>query len=314
MKTPLAALLIIFSTILYAQVPQSFKYQAVARNVNGDLLVNQQISVRISIIDSAVGGANVYSEIHKEGTNDYGLFWINIGEGINQTGQFSNIAWLTGNKWIKIELDIAGGTNYADMGMSPLLSVPYALFAGNGGGNTGPWLYNGDSIYYNNGNVGIGTMSPTQKLEITGGGIRINGTAGIGFNSETPEAHPTPKISEGVRMYYDGGSLLGGSNDGLVIEKTDDNETGPDGGIAFVNQGHTGGRVISLAIRGNGLVGIGNLPTPNSRLEIADGDVYVNNSDYGIILKSPNGNCWRVTIDNNGDFDRTNITCPLYPY
>jgi hypothetical protein len=27
-------------------------------------------------------------------------------------------------------------------------------------------------------------------------------------------------------------------------------------------------------------------------------------------MKSPNGNCWRVTIDNSGAFVSTPITCP----
>ncbi len=34
------------------------------------------------------------------------------------------------------------------------------------------------------------------------------------------------------------------------------------------------------------------------------------NIDKGIIMKSPNGNCWRVTIDDNGDFVKAQINCP----
>jgi hypothetical protein len=41
-----------------------------------------------------------------------------------------------------------------------------------------------------------------------------------------------------------------------------------------------------------------------------DGDVFINNPDRGIILKSPNGKFWRITIDNNGDFKKDPISNP----
>ena len=49
---------------------------------------------------------------------------------------------------------------------------------------------------------------------------------------------------------------------------------------------------------------------PKAKIEVADGDIYVSDPSKGIILKSPNGNCWRVTIDNTGNFIRTAISCP----
>ena len=59
----------------------------------------------------------------------------------------------------------------------------------------------------------------------------------------------------------------------------------------------------------NGNIGIGT-KNPKTKLQVTNGDVYVENADKGIILKSPNGNCWRVTIGNDGNFIRTSITCP----
>ena len=58
-----------------------------------------------------------------------------------------------------------------------------------------------------------------------------------------------------------------------------------------------------------GNVGIGT-GSPSSKLEIANGDVYLPNSSNGIILTSPDGQCWRVTIDNSGNLQTTSITCP----
>ncbi len=124
------AAFVLFSTAICAQVPQAAKYQAVARNAAGQLLTNQQISMRVSIIDSASGGQTVYSEIHKQGTNPFGLFTIEIGRGLVPTGNFQSINWQTGDKWLQMELDPTGGTNYALMGIMELLSVPYAFYAG----------------------------------------------------------------------------------------------------------------------------------------------------------------------------------------
>jgi len=49
---------------------------------------------------------------------------------------------------------------------------------------------------------------------------------------------------------------------------------------------------------------------PKSRLHVFAGDVNINDIGSGIILKSPNGQCWRITIDNAGNLVRTAITCP----
>lgn len=39
------------------------------------------------------------------------------------------------------------------------------------------------------------------------------------------------------------------------------------------------------------------------------GDLMVMNSNRGLILKSPN-KCWRVTIDDFGDFQKNEVVCP----
>jgi len=72
MRICFSACLSFFSSILFAQVPQAIKYQAVARDSAGSIMANAPITVKVSIIDSATGGGVVYSEIHKTGTNQFG--------------------------------------------------------------------------------------------------------------------------------------------------------------------------------------------------------------------------------------------------
>lgn len=67
-----------------------------------------------------------------------------------------------------------------------------------------------------------------------------------------------------------------------------------------------------MVVMANGNVGVGNFVSspPKARLDVKGGDVYISDITKGIILKSPNGQCWRVTIDNTGNLIRTSITCP----
>jgi glucan phosphoethanolaminetransferase (alkaline phosphatase superfamily) len=49
-KISLASVFISLVIIGFAQVPQAFNYQAVVRNGSGDLIANQSVSFRISIL------------------------------------------------------------------------------------------------------------------------------------------------------------------------------------------------------------------------------------------------------------------------
>ena len=137
MKNLFFALLILTTSFLQSQAPQAFNYQGAARDADGLILANKTISLRISIKNGSITGANVYIETHNVTTSELGLFAIAIGTGTIETGEFSNIDWGGGSKFLNVAMDIDGGSNFIDMGTSQLLSTPYALYAetaGNGGG------------------------------------------------------------------------------------------------------------------------------------------------------------------------------------
>ncbi len=48
----------------------------------------------------------------------------------------------------------------------------------------------------------------------------------------------------------------------------------------------------------------------NAEVWVEDGDVYLENACNGIILTSPSGNCFRVTVNDNGELTTVAITCP----
>ena len=165
--------IVLSGTILFAQSPQAFKYQAIIRNDANEIIANQTVGLRISILQGSETGDVIYVETWIVETNDFGLVNLNIGEGTS-SDNFSEISWGTYNYYVKIELDTEGGSNYTEMGISQLLSVPYALYSNESGtsGNISPWLPSGDNIYYNAGNVGIGTDYPNAKFEVQSNGFQ----------------------------------------------------------------------------------------------------------------------------------------------
>lgn len=131
MKRLTFTLIILLSAICaMAQAPERFNYQGVARDGNGEVIPNQNISLRFSIINGS--NANIeYQEDWTVQTNDFGLFNVEIGGGFAVQGWFSGIDWGATTYGLKVEMDPSGGTNFQEMGVSQLLSVPYALYAQN---------------------------------------------------------------------------------------------------------------------------------------------------------------------------------------
>jgi len=120
-----------------AQAPEKMSYQALMRNGSGQLLTNQSIGIRVSVLQGSPAGAVVYSERLTGNTNANGLISLEIGTGTVLSGTFSTISWPTGSYYLKTETDPAGGTNYTIIGTSQLLSVPYAMYAKSAGSSGG---------------------------------------------------------------------------------------------------------------------------------------------------------------------------------
>jgi len=67
--------------------------------------------------------------------------------------------------------------------------------------------------------------------------------------------------------------------------------------------------VSYLTLKAGGNVGIGT-ESPAAKVQIKDGDIYLEDVHGGIIMTSPNGTCWRVTIGDGGEFDKMIVECP----
>ena len=113
--------LTVFYNPVHAQSPESFSYQAAARDAHGNALVNQSVRFRIGIWQTDPStGTRVYQETHDQTTDQFGLAHLSIGAGTIVHGVFGNIDWGDGPYFITVELDPAGGSSFTQMGSSQL--------------------------------------------------------------------------------------------------------------------------------------------------------------------------------------------------
>ncbi|TCC96255.1 exosporium glycoprotein BclB-related protein [Pedobacter hiemivivus] len=219
----------------FAQTPQKINYQAVIRNATGQPVPSQAVGLRLTI-QNGLAGAAIYTETQLPTTNAFGLVNLQIGTGTVVTGTFSLIPWSTGNKYLKIEADIAGGTAYTLLGVVELVSVPYALNASTSiTSNDNRWAAAGANILNNNtGGVGIGPGSGTfpandAVLDIwsTTKGILIPRVASataitspsdglLVYQTNAPKGFYYSKTGAWVRL-TDANDASGGSNGGAII-------------------------------------------------------------------------------------------------
>lgn len=160
------------------------------------------------------------------------------------------------------------------------------------------WITFGNNIYFSSGNVGIGSDSPKDKLQI---GNRLTFS-----NGTTPENWHLSNncYVDGLNWKY----ILNGNANQICI---DDNG---DFRFKAANIGSANNpiswNIESLIIKQNGNLGIGTT-IPNSKLQIANGDLYIQTQSNGIILRDTDGSgCHRITINSAGTITSTAVPCP----
>ena len=122
----LAAVLIAFT----ATAQQGINYKALVKDNLGNVVANQTIDVRFTII-ADTGPTNVYVETHTGvATDANGIVILNIGEGTT-SDVFTDIAWGSDTHALKVEIDIEQDASFVDMGTTQFMAVPYALSAAN---------------------------------------------------------------------------------------------------------------------------------------------------------------------------------------
>jgi len=156
------------------------------------------------------------------------------------------------------------------------------------------WITSGTAgVFYNTG-------APFQKLQIQGGNILLCRTNSA---STAPDLNPTSR--NGAILFSD---MVISANNWIHgkwgIEYDDQYSTG---GLNFFNpvSSLTAERKnFNLFISNGGNIGVGT-GLPSAKLQVANGDIFIEDINRGIIMKSPDGNCWRGTLNNQGQLEFT---------
>lgn len=195
---------------LQAQSPQKFNYQAALRNSAGNPLPSgTTVSLRFTLSAVSNFSTVLYQETHQKTlSGNTGLVNIEVGGGAPVVGSFPSASdWAQGSMYLKTEMDAAGGSAYTEMGVTQLLSVPFAMYAASSGQTAQAWSLGGNantdsSLQFigttdaralslrtsnltrlrisSNGNVGIGITNPTHKLTLSGDALINSYTLGRG--------------------------------------------------------------------------------------------------------------------------------------
>ena len=125
-------------------IPRGMKYQAVARDLKGEVLSNAKIELRINLLSKTdATQSSHYSEIHSVVTNQLGLFTLVVGEGKMETGDFEKVPWSSADIWMEIQIKTNGQSDFTSISNSQLLAVPYAYYAATAGVLAGEILQGG---------------------------------------------------------------------------------------------------------------------------------------------------------------------------
>jgi hypothetical protein len=152
---------ILLTTGVYSQIPQTISYQGFLSS-GGVPVPDSSYDLTFRIYNVSSGGAALWTELDTVAVSK-GAFSVILGKS-------TPLAAVSFNQ--QLYIGVTNGANPEFSPRSALTSAPSAL---------APWAQNGTAVYYNGGNVGIGTSSPTAKLQIAG----TPGVDGIKFPDGT---------------------------------------------------------------------------------------------------------------------------------
>lgn len=161
----------LFLNEAYAQAPEGFNYQSVVRDATGNPVTQKSVTFRFSIIQHVITNNPVYMETADAETNQQGLVSLMLGQGTPSLGLFSQIQWSDGPFYLKVEVDFKDGAGFVGGEATPLLSVPYALYAKSAGQPlvAGPGISIENSVVTN--------TAPALPITIAGeNGMTVTGT------------------------------------------------------------------------------------------------------------------------------------------
>jgi len=206
------------------QTPVGFSYQAVIRNNSGQVLANQNVSLRVSLISNS-GATTYYTETHNLTTTSQGLVNLVIGEGTDRVGTISQVPWDKEQVKLRTEFKAGQATTYSELGVQALQAVPYALHAANTKEITSnPTATDEDPIFV------VRNKDGKIVFAVYQGGVRVyvddntikskgakSGFAVGGISTQTKEEVEYLRITPDSTRIYINNSELKGSKGGFAV-------------------------------------------------------------------------------------------------
>jgi hypothetical protein len=160
-KLSSASVLFVFALLLLpgivcSEIPQIINYQGHLTDAAG-VPLNDIYDMAFAIYDVAENGTPVWQETHADVQVSNGLFSVRLGS-IDPTGNpLTEAVFDESSRWLGIT--VGEGTEMSRR--TQFTSVPYAF-------SDDDWTKDGDNIYRMDGDVGIGTPTPDEKLTVDG--------------------------------------------------------------------------------------------------------------------------------------------------
>ena len=216
------------STLLHAQVPGGIMFQAVARDVNGNIASERNIHIKVNIQTENNSNTSVYSEIFEVISSKEGIFSVVIGNGNWLSGANSIIDLDWNNNIYYLNLNVAVEPSlydpswnyqdkYVDLGTSQIWSVPYSFNAETANNING--ILSGE-----NGGTGVNNEGKTISLD---GNLSLVGDFNLTINT-TADSNITLPTSGTLATISDVTSeiLSVNSNLSTIQEEIDNTQLG----------------------------------------------------------------------------------------
>ena len=140
--TVILSALVAASSSLFAQVPQSFGFQAVMRGSDRSLMANQSVVAKFTITPNDNSDVITYCETQNLTTDSNGVLRAEIGKGTSCGGRFDQIRWERGQYLLNCRFDYSAIPEATLANTTQLISVPYALVSGSASTSNDWELYN----------------------------------------------------------------------------------------------------------------------------------------------------------------------------
>ncbi|WP_250434440.1 tail fiber domain-containing protein [Hanstruepera flava] len=163
---------LLFSMGIYAQ--KGINYQGVARDAQGDLMTEVEITLDFNINEATPDGTTVYAESHVTNTDANGVFSVLIGNGSPTLNLFEDINWASQRHFLNVSLQ------GEEVGTTEFMSVPYSKAIGNwqAHGNGVTTKGTGGSIYIGDNAGELDNLDDNHNIGI-GDNTLVNNTTGV---------------------------------------------------------------------------------------------------------------------------------------